>query len=214
MGCEKSREITRKQEKWRDANKAKMSQLAIAWQQKNRDRVNRRARERYALNLELSRAKLKAKRIKMGEKYQAMIKRNRTKMRATTEGMLYHRMSQSIRAALKGAKLRCKWETLLGYSLAHLRTHLESQFTDGMTWERFFGGEIHIDHIVPRVQFKFDSPNDEAFKSCWALSNLRLFGAAQILSQELDFVGNAPRKRCGVTENQFRSCCGKANYLR
>jgi len=165
----KSRTIKKK---WRDANKAKQSQLTIAWQQKNRDKVNKQARERYAANLELSRAKLKAKRIKMGEKYRATIKRNRTKMRATTEGMLNHRMSQSVREALKGAKRRCKWETLLGYSVAQLRTHLESQFTDEMTWEKFFGGEIHIDHIVPRIHFKFDSPNDEAFKSCWALSNL------------------------------------------
>ena len=167
---ERSRTIKKK---WRDSNKAKQFELTRAWQQKNRDKVNKRARGVYAANLELSRAKLRAKRSKMGEKYRATIKRNRTKMRATTEGMLYHRMSQSVRAALKGAKRRCKWETLLGYSVADLRSHLESQFTDGMTWERFFGGEIHIDHIVPRVQFNFDSPDDEAFKGCWALSNLR-----------------------------------------
>src|SRR2546423_11536953 len=94
----KSRAIKKK---WRDANKAKQHALTIAWQKKNREEVNRQARERYAANLEASRAKLRAKRIKMGVKYRAQIKRSRTRMRATAEGMLYHRMSQSIRQALQ-----------------------------------------------------------------------------------------------------------------
>ena len=34
----------------------------------------------------------------MGEKYRAQIKRWRTKTRSTPEGMLYHRMSQSVEA--------------------------------------------------------------------------------------------------------------------
>jgi len=103
----------------------------------------------------------------MGEKYRAQIKRARTKMRLTPEGMLYHRMSQSIREALRGAKRRCKWEDLLGYSVDELKAHLESQFTEGMTWEQFFGGGIHIDHVIPRMKFKYTSHNG------WALSNLR-----------------------------------------
>ncbi len=103
----------------------------------------------------------------MGEKYRAQIKRARTKMRLTPEGMLYHRMSQSIREALRGAKRRCKWEDLLGYSVDELKAHFESQFTEGMTWEKFFGGGIHIDHVIPRMKFKYTSQNG------WALSNLR-----------------------------------------
>jgi hypothetical protein len=130
------------------------------------------ARERYAANLEVSRAKLRAKRLKMGVKYRAQVKRSRTKVRATPEGMLCHRMGQSIRSALRGAKRRCKWETLVGYSVAELREHLERQFLPGMTWERFFGGEIHIHHIIRRSDFQYASPEDENFRKCWALSNL------------------------------------------
>jgi hypothetical protein len=73
----------------------------------------------------------------MGEKYRAQIKRSRTKTRSTAEGMLYHRMSQSVRSALRGAKRKCKWEDLLGYSVEELKAHLEAQFTEGMTWDKF-----------------------------------------------------------------------------
>jgi hypothetical protein len=54
-----------------------------------------------------------------------------------------------------------------------LKAHLESQFTEGMTWDEFFDGRIHIDHIIPRMNFNYTSPNDLQFKQCWALSNLR-----------------------------------------
>src|SRR5437899_2769246 len=159
--------------RWRDRNRAKQRALTKAWQQKNRDRINKQYRDRYAANPELYRAKLKSKREKMGEKYRAQIKRSRTKTRSTAEGMLYHRMSQSVRSALRGTKRKCKWEDLLGYSVEEVKAHLESQFTEGMTWDKFFGGGIHIDHVIPRINFNYISPNDLQFKQCWALSNLR-----------------------------------------
>jgi hypothetical protein len=159
--------------RWRDKNPAKQRTLTLAWQRKNRDRINKQYRDRYAANPELYRTKLKAKRQRMNEKYRAQIKRARTKMRSTSEGLLYHRMSQSIREALRGAKRRCKWEDILGYSVDELKAHLESQFTEGMTWDKFFGGGIHIDHIIPRMNFNYTSPNDLQFKQCWALLNLR-----------------------------------------
>src|SRR5436305_3440819 len=159
--------------RWRDRNRAKQRALTKAWQQKNRDRINRQYRDRYAANPELYRAKLKAKRERMGEKYRAQIKRSRTKTRSTTEGMLYHRMSQSVRSALLGAKRKCNWENLLGYSVEELKAHLESQFTEGMIWDKFFDGGIHIDHVIPRMNFNYVSSNDLQFKQCWALSNLR-----------------------------------------
>jgi hypothetical protein len=40
-----------------------------------------------------------------------------------------------------------------------------------MSWERF--SEIHIDHIIPRSHFEYESEEDEQFKQCWALSNLQ-----------------------------------------
>src|SRR5437763_3500802 len=159
--------------RWRDKNRSKQHALTVAWQRRNRAQINKQYRDRYAANPELYRAKLKAKRARMGTKYRAQIKRARSKMRSTPEGMLYHRMSQSVRSALRGAKRKCKWESLLGYSVEELKAHLESHFTEGMTWDKFFGGGIHIDHIIPRMDFNYTSPNDPQFKQWWALSHLR-----------------------------------------
>lgn len=62
-------------------------------------------------------------------------------------------------------------EQLLGYTMGQLRNHLERQFQDGMTWELFRQGQIHIDHIVP--QAAFDMSDSEQWSKCWCLSNLR-----------------------------------------
>jgi hypothetical protein len=159
--------------RWRDKNRAKQHALTIAWQRKNRERINKQCRDRYAGNPEFYRAKQKAKRARMGAKYRAQVKRARIKIHSTPEGVLDHRMSQAVREALRGTKRKCKWENLVGYSVADLRRHLESQFIKGMSWEKFFGGGIHIDHIIPRMKFDYSSPTDSQFRECWALSNLR-----------------------------------------
>lgn len=60
---------------------------------------------------------------------------------------------------------------LVGYTIAELKTHLERQFTDGMTWKRFIAGDIHIDHITPQADF--DLQDDYDWRACWSLGNLR-----------------------------------------
>lgn len=42
-----------------------------------------------------------------------------------------------------------------------------------MTWENYGKNGWHIDHIIPKSFFKFDSQEHPAFKACWALSNLQ-----------------------------------------
>jgi len=48
---------------------------------------------------------------------------------------------------LTGKKKNLKTIEYLGYTVVELKEHLESLFTDGMTWDNH--GEWHIDHIVP-----------------------------------------------------------------
>jgi hypothetical protein len=56
---------------------------------------------------------------------------------------------------------------LLGYSAEDLKNHLESLFTEGMSWDNY--GEWHIDHIVGVVNFDPETPQSIVN----ALSNLR-----------------------------------------
>lgn len=80
-------------------------------------------------------------------------------------------MRTLIHRALGKNKAGRSWREFVDYSLEELMSHLERQFLPGMTWEN--KGEWHIDHIIPRSSFEYDSPDDPEFKQAWALTNLR-----------------------------------------
>lgn len=71
--------------------------------------------------------------------------------------------------------------TLLGYSADDLKTHLETRFADGMSWDNM--SEWHIDHIRPVASFNFDSTEHPDFKKCWALNNLQPLWAKDNMSK-------------------------------
>ncbi len=56
---------------------------------------------------------------------------------------------------------------LLGYSALELKEHIQSLFTEGMSWDNY--GEWHIDHIKPIISFEKTTP----INIVNALSNLR-----------------------------------------
>lgn len=80
----------------------------------------------------------------------------------------------------------------LTYSIKKLKEHLESQFESWMTWDNWGIYDQNtwddndsstwtwqIDHIIPHSTFKYTSMEDERFKKCWALENLRPYSAKQ-----------------------------------
>lgn len=75
-----------------------------------------------------------------------------------------------MRRSIKDKNYR-SWESLVGYNIDSLSSHLESLFLEGMTMDNY--GDWHIDHIKPRRYFNYDSCEDTEFKECWALDNLR-----------------------------------------
>lgn len=60
---------------------------------------------------------------------------------------------------------------VLKYSPEELISHLEKQFTDGMTWDNY--GIWHLDHSLPITSFDIKEIGDEEFMKCWSLSNLQ-----------------------------------------
>ena len=83
------------------------------------------------------------------------------------------RMRILMYASLRVVKNGKKWQELVGYSVDDLRDHIEKLFIEGMSWELFMQGKIHIDHKYPVSKFNYTSPDDESFKQCWALDNLQ-----------------------------------------
>lgn len=80
----------------------------------------------------------------------------------------------------------------LPYSIEELKLHLESQFETWMKWSNY--GPYNrkswkddnistwtwqIDHVIPQSILPYVSMEDENFKKCWALNNIRPYPAKQ-----------------------------------
>jgi len=114
---------------------------------------------------------------KAGKKYYASLK-----------GRIHKNISSLIKLALKNNKNGWSWETLLGYTVEDLKKHLESLFTEGMTWENYGFKGWHIDHIIPKGLWEFTKPTDREFKQCWALANLQPLWAIDNLKKSKKFL--------------------------
>ncbi|HEY8687738.1 MAG TPA: hypothetical protein VIM07_00775 [Chitinophagaceae bacterium] len=60
---------------------------------------------------------------------------------------------------------------LLGCSIEQFKKYFESLFTDGMSWDKYLEGGIHIDHRIPCKNFDLTKPEDQ--KRCFHYSNLQ-----------------------------------------
>ena len=67
---------------------------------------------------------------------------------------------------LKGNSKSASTIELLGCTPEHARFHIESQFTEGMTWDN-----IHVDHIQPCASFDLEDPNEQ--RKCFHYTNLQ-----------------------------------------
>lgn len=102
---------------------------------------------------------------------------------------LRNNISSTVYAALKSNGASKHGKSILEYlpySFQELKVHLESQFEPWMTWDNW---GVHssakydnndpstwtwnIDHIIPQSKLPYISMEDENFKKCWALENLR-----------------------------------------
>lgn len=145
--------------------------------------VNKRATSRYRQKhriklRELNR--LKARKLRAEGKPQ---KRDRERRATDPIYNLSRRIRSRINMAFYKAKKGTRKHTtaiqLLGCSYAEFKRHIESQFTEGMSWEKVIDGSIHIDHIKPVSSFDLtDSLQQKAafhFTNCqpmWAVENL------------------------------------------
>lgn len=82
-----------------------------------------------------------------------------------------HMMKNGIRRGLFH-NINGKWSNYVDYSLSDLKKHLESKFTDGMTWKNHGVSGWHIDHIRPLCSFRYTDFDNE-FKKCWDINNLQ-----------------------------------------
>jgi hypothetical protein len=130
---EKAKQYQRKHYK---ANSEKRIQDAAKWHVANPKKAKESSRKYYEANREKriqSVVKRRAKKRKEGDPVCLMTERVRS------------RIHMALRQ--KGFSKKSKTEKMLGCSFRHFTKHIESQFTDGMSWDN--RSEWHLDHILP-----------------------------------------------------------------
>ena len=95
-------------------------------------------------------------------------KRNREKYKDDPEYIVKRSLRGHMRNIKPGFK-HAPTEKMLDCSIERCCKHLESQFTEGMSWDNY--GEWHIDHIIPCAFFDLTKPSHQ--KVCFNWQNLQ-----------------------------------------
>lgn len=104
-------------------------------------------------------------------------------------GTLHSRVVMAIKKNSKKAALTMD---LVGCTVDELRTFLEAEFEEGMSWENYGrpkeGPGWEMDHIIPCASFNLEDPEEQ--KKCFHWTNLQPLWAADNLakSDRLDWV--------------------------
>lgn len=96
-------------------------------------------------------------------------RRQQNKLKTNINYKIAHYLRTRLNKVLKGERKSESILKLLGCSLDAFKSHLESNFTQGMSFENY--GKWHIDHIKPCASFDL-SVNDEQSK-CFHYTNLQ-----------------------------------------
>lgn len=108
---------------------------------------------------------------------------------------LRKRVSWHVRNYLKKQlipKESATWQKL-DYSPEELKEHLESLFDENMSWENY-GTYWHIDHIIPQSKLLYKTLDDDNFKTCWSLENLRPLEAIENIKKSNKIIGEIHEK--------------------
>lgn len=174
------------QEKFKDLakiyatkNKEKRKKYQKEWIEKNKEHIRQYDRDRYAKE----------------DVKKSANKRNKKKYHNNPLVKLRRNISADIRDNLKKINLSKNYKSIikyLPYSIKQLKEHLESLFDFWMTWSNWgrynyknwddnnqLTWKWNIDHIIPQSDLSYTSMEDENFKKCWSLENLRPYSAKQ-----------------------------------
>lgn len=178
--------VSERKKKWRNNNKEKIKnhyqetkQIILDYQKKyreeNLDKIKERGKKYYNINKKeiLDKNKIYRKNTKNIRNIYESKKKKNDPIYSLLCGMR-SRLCNYLKMC--DVTKRNKTFDIVGCSPEFLKEHLETQFTDGMSWDN--RSEWHIDHIIPLSSAKTE---DELYKLChytnlqplWAEDNLR-----------------------------------------
>jgi len=133
------------------------------WYQDNKEKTIKRTKQWIKNNREKVRLNFRQWKIK--------------KRRIDLKLNINEKIRRAISISLKENKNGRHWENLVNYTLNDLIKRLEITMPKGYNWQDYLNGDLQIDHIIPIRAFEFKTPEDEEFKECWSLYNLRLLSS-------------------------------------
>lgn len=173
-------------------NKDKIADYKKIFNLNNKDKIRKQRQQFYKNNKEMLKARVSKHYIENKSLYREYnTKYFRDRRLNDSSFKLRGYFSTSIRRALQ-CKNRVSCLKFLSYSFQELKIHLETQFESWMTWENYGTYKFKIwddndqttwtwqvDHIIPHSTFEYTSMEDQEFRDCWALSNLRPLSSKQ-----------------------------------
>lgn len=149
---------------------------------KNKSKTLKKNREWYNLNKE-SRLRQCAEYYQNNKDKKHAYQRMRRK--TNPQAKIAECLRGRVWSALNGVSKAQSIMDLLGCSIEELKTYLESQFQEGMTWENHGVDGWHIDHVKPCALF--DLTKDSEQLVCFNYNNLQPLWAKENLSKGKKF---------------------------
>jgi hypothetical protein len=170
-----SEEIYKKAKEWYKNNKEIVSKKSKEYRLKNAEEVKERKKDYYEKNKDI--ISKKQKDYKSNNKD----KRNKNERERRANDNLF-KITSSIRTLIsmsirnKGYTKKSKTYEILGCTFEEFKLHIESQFTEGMSWDN--RNKWHLDHIIPISSAKTEEEviklnHYTNFQPLWAIDNLR-----------------------------------------
>ena len=181
---EKKEECLARNKRWREENKGARSEYMREYRKNNAESIKKAQADYYEKNkssIYLNKKEYHKTWIEKNKDHINGYKREYIRSWSKTrEGKSIRFMRMSVYRALNGSQKDDKTEDILGYTRHELVSHIEKQFTKGMSWDNY-GTKWHIDHITPIKFFIENGVNDPSVVNC--LSNLRPVCAKENLSK-------------------------------
>ena len=145
--------------KWREKNKESVKEYVKSWYEQNKEHRKEYIKEYHKNNIDKIRK----------------TKRDYERNRKARDPLykLINNFRTAIYQVLKENNINKNghYFEILKYTPEDIISHLETKFTNGMTWDNY--GEWHVDHVKPISSYIILEIGDDEFMNCWSLNNLQ-----------------------------------------
>ncbi len=168
---------------WHQRNKKRLNKKAKIYNKKNSEKIKANRKIYYIKNKEhidtqniLNREKNREYFNKKSREYyhknkKHIHKKQKLYLSSNKEAKIRHNLRVRINHVLQGKIKSGGTIELLGCTAEFLAMHIEQQFKDGMSWENYGRNGWHIDHIIPCSSFDLTDPEQQ--RKCFHYSNLQ-----------------------------------------